>query len=182
MTIEVPSFAQSLLALKDPFELLLSLLEGSTDPVIPVLSSAIITPLLSLSLAKNKLTPAVTDAVSKFYHYLSAVSKAEERDQQDLAIQAYVALLRTPYAREAFWDMKEETMPPLVGLLQETAGGTASDRGDSATGVPVGIVQGGVPLQLVYHVLLVVWQLTFDETVAEEINEYAYPLRYATPH
>jgi len=64
-------------------------------------------------------------------------------------------------------------MPPLVGLLQGTAGGTASDRSDrsvaSATGAPVGIAQGGVPLQLVYHVLLVVWQLTFDETVAEEI-------------
>jgi V-type H+-transporting ATPase subunit H len=120
----------------------------------------------------TKTNTGAKDALPRFYRYLAGASKLQERDQQDLAIQAYVALLRTPYARETFWDMKEETVAPLARLLEETAGGTAgSDRASVATGTVSGIVQGGVPLQLVYHVLLAVWELTFDDTVAEEINE-----------
>ena len=142
--------------------------------MIPVLSAAILTPLIASSLAaassSAKLSPTVKDALPKFYRYLAGVSGAAERDQQDLAVQAYVALLRTPYARATFWDMAEETMGPLVKLVGDTARGTTAAQGNAASNN--GVVQGGVPLQLVYHVLLVVWQLTFDTVVAEEINKY----------
>jgi V-type H+-transporting ATPase subunit H len=168
----VVGFASHLLALPRPFELLLSLLEGASDPVIPVLASAILTPLLATALQTSvKPSPAVQDALPKFYRYLARVIReSQERDQQDLAVQRYVSLLRTPYARETFWDMKEETMEPLARLIEETAGGSTSAGGGGSTNTVSGIVQGGVPLQLVYHVLLAVWQLTFDGTVAEELN------------
>ncbi|KAF8543470.1 armadillo-type protein [Trichophaea hybrida] len=171
---DVPSFANALLALPKPFELLLSLLEGAADQTIPLLSAAILTTLISTSLSScPKISAELKDALPKFYHYLSTVTKSADQDQQDLAIKSYVALLRTPFARETFWDMKEETVAPLAKTLETAAGGTGnpggSDRMSSLTGTAA-IVQGGVPLQLLYHVLLVVWQLTFDETVAEEIN------------
>ncbi|KAA8893278.1 armadillo-type protein [Sphaerosporella brunnea] len=171
---DVPdSFADALLSLPKPFELLLSLLEGHSDPVIPVLTAAILTPLLAKSLSRSsKISPAFKDALPKFFRYLASITKSPEREQQDLAIQSYVALLRTPYARETFWDIKEETMTPLAQLIEETAGGTAGgERAAGTTNTVAGIVQGGVPLQLVYHVLLAVWELTFDDTVAEELNE-----------
>ena len=70
--------------------------------------------------------------------------------------------------------MEEETVAPIVKILGTAAAGNCggSDRVTSATG-GTGIVQGGVGLQLLYHVLLVIWELTFEELVAEEINPYA---------
>jgi V-type H+-transporting ATPase subunit H len=170
---DVVGFASHLLALPRPFELLLSLLEGASDPVIPVLASAILTPLLAtaLQISPSNPSPAVQDALPKFYRYLARVIReSQERDQQDLAVQRYVSLLRTPYARETFWDMKEETMEPLARLIEETAGGSASSSSGGGNANTSGIVQGGVPLQLVYHVLLAVWELTFDDIVAAELN------------
>jgi V-type H+-transporting ATPase subunit H len=177
--VDVPSFANALLALPKPFELMLSLLKGAADQTIPLLSAAILTTLISTSLsASSKTSPQVKDALPKFYRHLSTVSRTADSDQHDLAIRSYVALLRTPYARETFWDMKEETVAPLFKTLETAARGTGSlggsDRTSSLTGAAV-IVQGGVPLQLLYHVLLVVWQLTFDETIAEEINALVRP-------
>lgn len=54
----------------------------------------------------------------------------------------------------------------------ETAGGqsgNSNDRGGTLGG-STGGAQGSVGLQLLYHVLLVIWELTFEEVVAEEIN------------
>jgi len=144
--------------------LLLSLLENTADP-IPVLSSAVLTTMISTSLAANsKAWDSVKDTLPKLYRYLSAVSKSQDH-LQDLAMQSYTSLLRTPYARATFWEMKEETVNPLFGILKSAAGG----NGGGASGAS-GIVQGGVPLQLLYHVLLVIWQMTFDEVISEEIT------------
>lgn len=79
--------------------------------------------------------------------------------------------------------MEEETVAPLVKILATAAGGngTGSDRlGASASGT--GIVQGGVGLQLLYHVLLVFWELTFEEVIAEEINQCAIPFTVSLWH
>lgn len=176
---DVPSFADALLALPKPFDLLLSLLGGtpSEPDIIPILSAAILTTLITAVLsASSKVSPAVKDALPKLYRYLSTASKSSEHQHQDVAIKAYVALLRTPYARSTFWEMRDETVVPLAHTLESAAGGSGSPG--SSTG---GIVQGGVPLQLLYHVLLVIWQLTFDETVSEEINEFVSTLLASTP-
>jgi V-type H+-transporting ATPase subunit H len=60
--------------------------------------------------------------------------------------------------------------------LETAAGGNGggSDRNSLVTG-GTGVVQGGVGLQLLYHVLLVIWELTFEEVIAEEINPLVIP-------
>lgn len=58
--------------------------------------------------------------------------------------------------------------------ILETAGGQNGNSSDRAStlGGGTGNAQGSVGLQLLYHVLLVVWELTFEEVVAEEINPW----------
>lgn len=178
-SVDVPSFANALLSLPRPFELLLSLLEGSSDPRVPLLSAAVLASLLSTSLAaSSKTTAGVRDSLPMFYRYLSGVTKSGDPDQYDLAIRSYVALLRNPYARAVMWEMKEETVGPLLSTLEEAAAGTGGLGGSGGGGGGGGgggsdraaPAQGGVPLQLLYHVLLAIWELTFDGTVSEEIN------------
>jgi V-type H+-transporting ATPase subunit H len=142
------------------------------DPRVPLLSASILTTLIATSLTSSPDTPSaeLKDALSKFYKYLSTVSKSGDQDQQDLAIRSYVALLRTQQAREIFWNMKEDTVSPLAAILEAATGG-AGETGEHARASGA-VFQGGVPLQLLYHVLLVIWQLSFEETVAEEINEF----------
>ncbi|KAL7270375.1 H(+)-transporting V1 sector ATPase subunit H [Rhizina undulata] len=171
---DVPSFTNSLLALASPYYQLLSLLTHA-DESIPLLSSLIITALLSTSLvASPKPTRETKDALIQFYHYLAKLSKSQEPNHQDLAIQYYISLLRTSFSRQAFWDLKEETVAPIVAILEAAASGSGngSDRSSIITGITMGsaMVQGGVPLQSLYHVLLVVWELTFEEVVTEEFN------------
>ena len=156
--------------------MLLSLLDNAADP-IPLLSSAVLTTMISTSLAANsKARSGVKDALPKLYHYLSTVSKSQDH-LQDLAMQSYTSLLRTPYARATFWEMKEETVNPLFGILESAAGGNGNGAGGERNiSGGSGIVQGGVPLQLLYHVLLVIWQMTFDEVISEEITAYGSSL------
>jgi V-type H+-transporting ATPase subunit H len=165
--------------LPNPFALLLAQLEDTENP-IPLLARAVLTTLLAAALAKTANPDDETrHALAKFYHRLATVTRGADQHEQDLAIQAYVALLRTAVAKDAFWQMREETMNPLVRILEASATGSGSvgsvERG-SLTGNS-NVVQGGVPLQLLYHVLLVVWELSFEEEVAEDINAYDPPLR-----
>lgn len=69
-------------------------------------------------------------------------------------------------------------MTPLVDILT-AASGAAKDNSSSRGGaggsirsVPEGLT-GGVGLQLLYHVLLVIWQLSFEgELVGDGLQEY----------
>ncbi|KAI5798935.1 armadillo-type protein [Geopyxis carbonaria] len=170
---DVPGFAHSLLALPKPYDLLISLLRGHDAPV-PLLASAVLTTLLSTALtSSSKVGEDVKDALPKFYHYLCGVSRGGDHHEQDLAIQSYVSLLRTSYARTTFWYMREETANPLYRILHEAAHGSGSSNVGNDRNALGGsnIVQGGVPLQLLYHVLLTVWELTFEESVAEDLNQ-----------
>jgi len=54
----------------------------------------------------------------------------------------------------------------LIAIL-EAAAGSGNGSNPSLHG---GLIQGGVGLQLLYHVLLVVWELTFEPVIAEEIH------------
>ena len=162
--------------LKKPFALLLAQLQDTEAP-IPLLARAVLTPLLAAALGKGKVNEDARQALTKFCERLAEVTKSADQNEQDLAIQAYVALLRSTVAKDTFWEMREEAISPLVRILEQSArgsGGAGSvDRGSAAGNANV--VQGGVPLQLLYHVLLVVWELSFEEDVAEDINAYTPP-------
>lgn len=167
----VPAFTDSLLSLPQPFAHLLSLL-SHTDESTPLLSASVLTTLLTAYL-KSSVKPSsdARDALPKLYRFFAGLTESPDGHLQDIAIQSYVSLLRSTFARTTFWDMEEETVAPVVKILETAAAGNGSGS-DRVTGVTggTGIVQGGVGLQLLYHVLLVIWELTFEELVAEEIN------------
>ncbi|KAI5841100.1 armadillo-type protein [Morchella snyderi] len=166
----VPAFTESLLALPSPFSHLLSLL-SHTDETVPLLSSSVLTTMLTASLkSSSKPTTDTEAALPQLYRYLAGLTKSPDVHLQDIAIQSYVSLLRSSYARITFWELEEETVAPIVKILENAGSqnGNSSDRG-SVLGNPA-TAQGGVALQLLYHVLLVIWELTFEEVVAEEIN------------
>lgn len=85
-------------------------------------------------------------------------------------------LLRTKKSRELFWKQRKDTVGPLMDTLRTAAGavkdsdstlwsGATSVRGADA------MIGGGVGLQLLYHVLLVIWQLSFEgKLVGEELE------------
>ena len=82
-------------------------------------------------------------------------------------MQEYSAVLRTKKSRELFWKQRNETLNPLIDILRIAASGKDTDStlwgsGTSARSVPEGGIAGGVGLQLLYHVLLVIWQLSFE--------------------
>lgn len=171
--IGVPAFTGSLLALPSPFLHLLSLL-SHTDEATPLLSSSVLSNLLTASLRISaKPTPDAKAALPQLYHFLANLTKSPDVHLQDIAIQSYISLLRSSYARITFWSLQVDTIVPIVRIL-ETAGGqngNTSDRGGTVGG-SAGGAQGSVGLQLLYHVLLVIWELTFEEVVAGEINPW----------
>lgn len=76
-------------------------------------------------------------------------------------------------------------MAPLIDILRKAAGigadSSASLWSGNATTRPSGVLEGtiggGVGLQLLYHVLLVMWQLSFEaEEIGDEMDEYVYIL------
>ena len=102
----------------------------------------------------------------KLYTYLSGLTKSSDTNQQDIAVQEYSTVLRTKMSRELFWKQRKDTVDPLMDILRAAGGaerdgdstlwsGAASIRTDTGLG-------GGVGLQLLYHVLLTLWQLSFE--------------------
>ena len=93
-------------------------------------------------------------------------------------MQEYSAVLRTKKSRELFWKQRNETLKPLIDILRTAAGAgkdtdsTLWNSGTSARSVPEGGIAGGVGLQLLYHVLLVIWQLSFEgQLVGDGLHE-----------
>ena len=86
-------------------------------------------------------------------------------------MQEYSSLLRTKKARELFWSQREETIAPLIDILRGAAGaGKDSDStlwsgGASIRSATDAGLSGGVGLQLLYHVLLTIWQLSFEASL-----------------
>jgi len=109
-------------------------------------------------------------ALPTYLSYLATLTKSNDTYLQDVVVQSYVSLLRSSYARTTFWSTGDEGLRPLINILETAAGGSGngSNYGNvSNLGNPI---QGGVSLQLLYHVLLVTWELTFEEAIAEEIH------------
>ena len=171
---DVPSLTGKLLQTSDTYKPLLPYLSHSTSPEdpIPLLASSVLSSLISKAQLHNPKSNSIRDdAITKLYKYLTTLTKSQDSGLQDIAVQEYSLLLRTKRSREIFWNLRNETVSPLIDILRAAAGadkdgestlwnGNASIR--SATEVGLG---GGVGLQLLYHVLLAIWQLSFEASL-----------------
>lgn len=91
-------------------------------------------------------------------------------------MQQFSTLLRNTRSREIFWSQRAETVDPLVEILRAAAGakdnGSSTAVGSSGRSIEPGIA-GGVGLQLLYRVLLVIWQLSFEGgLVGDDLQSY----------
>lgn len=175
MVSDIPELTKSLVKHPEPFKPLLPLLKQSPSPEdpIPLLASALLSTLLGHALQQYpKSNASIDDALPKTYTYIAQLSKQSDSNLQDIACQEYSALLRTQKSRQLFWKQRQETLAPLVEVLRTATGGRDSDstlnngsgtvsssRSVADSNVKVG---GSVGLQLLYHILLVIWQLSFE--------------------
>ena len=181
---DVPALPESLIKHAHPFQPFLPLLKQSSNPEdpIPLLASSVLASILSHALiAHPKSNPEIDDALPKLFSYIAALSGTSDSNLQDIAMQEYSAVLRTSKSRRQLWNQRAETLGPLVDILRSAAGSKDSD-GTSYAGSTIGsssrsvaesnIKISGVGLQLLYHVLLVIWQLSFEgELVGRGLDE-----------
>lgn len=126
--------------------------------------------------SSSKSLPRDEDALPKLYSYLSKLAKSQDSGLQDIGVQGYSTLLRTKKARELFWEQRKDTITPLMDILHTAAGAvkdTESTLWSGATSIrgADAVIGGGVGLQLLYHILLVIWQLSFEgKLVGEELE------------
>jgi V-type H+-transporting ATPase subunit H len=157
------------------------MLKPSSNPEDPtsLFTSAALSSLLSQALKDSaKPSPQVEEALPQLYSCLSAFTKSSDAGLQDIAVQEYSAVLRTHKSRELFWKQRKETVDPLFDILRAAAG-SAKDS-DSTQWSGAGSIRtldaglsGGVGIQLLYHILLVIWQLSFEGSmVGEGLQEY----------
>ncbi|KAJ9324587.1 hypothetical protein DTO027B5_4 [Paecilomyces variotii] len=175
---DAPSLAPAIVAHPDPYKPFLPLLRHSTsteDP-IPLLTSTFLTALVSTSLrSSTKSAGRDEEALTQLYAYLSTLTKNHDSGLQDIGVQGFSALLQTQRSREIFWSQRKETVDPLIEILRAAAG--AKETGSTTLGATGSIrslepgIGGGVGLQLLYHVLLVLWQLSFaGELVGDDLE------------
>jgi V-type H+-transporting ATPase subunit H len=179
----IPSLLKAILEYPDPYKSLLPFLTQSANPddPIPLLTSTVLTSLIAASAASSpEGTPAVDKAMPKLLSYLSTLALAPDGGIQDIAVLGFSSILQGKKSREIFWQQREETVKPLIGILRTAAGvgsnGDSSSTLWSGTGsirTVEGSLGGGVGLQLLYHVLLVLWQLSFDGAlIGDGLEEY----------
>ena len=170
---DIPALTESLIKHPHPFKPLLPLLKQSNNPEdpIPLLTSSVLASLLSHALtAQPKSNADIDEALPKLYSYIAALSNTSDSNLQDIAVQEYSALLRTSKSRQQFWLQRKETLGTLIDVLRDASGGKDSEStlyngGSSATSIRSATdvkIGGGVGLQLLYHVLMVFWQLSFE--------------------
>lgn len=181
----MPTLAQSLSTKStDPYQQLLPLI------VTPWTNSEDTTPLLAATAASALMaaardeSPAAAAALPTLFTFFSGLAKNTDANMQDIAVQQYTAFLFCHNARVAFWNQRTETIAPLVNILR-IAGGIGGGDDDSTaslwrngstnmrnTGSFEGPLGGGVGLQLLYHVLLVMWQMSFEaKAIGNQLNE-----------
>ena len=167
---DIPSSAVAFVKHTSPFQPFLPLLKTSSNPEdpIPLLTSAVLSSLIAHILpVSSKPAPQIEEALSQLFSYLSGLSKSSDPGLQDIAVQEYSAVLRTSKSRALFWTQRKETLDPLMDILRAAAGAgkengsTLWDGGASVRSAQEGL-SGGVGIQLLYHVLLVIWQLSFE--------------------
>ena len=166
-SLDAPALATSLVQNPDRYKHFLPLLRQSSNPEdpIPLLASSFLTSVVSTSLVSSSRTSREDEeALRSLYSYLATLTKNPDTGLQDIGVQGYSALLRTKRSREIFWDQRSATVDPLMDILRAAAG-SGKDNGSTTlggAGSARSLESGGVGLQLLYHVLLVIWQLSFE--------------------
>ncbi|THC96351.1 hypothetical protein EYZ11_004166 [Aspergillus tanneri] len=176
---DVPSLSSALVAHPDPYKPFLPLLRHSTnteDP-IPLLTSTFLTNLVSISLTSSSKSSAQDEeALPQLYTYLSSLTQNQDSGLQDIGVQELSALLRTSRSREIFWKQRKETVDPLVDIMRAATGAkdsSSSTMAGSSRTIEPGL-SGGVGLQLLYRVLLVLWQLSYEGgLIGEELQAFS---------
>jgi len=182
--VDVSTFAETLLEHPEPYRPFLPLLSHSSNPEepIPLLTSAVLSSLIGAAQTKHpKLSPQTTKAVQEICKYLSKLSQSQDSGLQDIAVLEYSSVLRSTGSRQLFWKSRKETLGPLMEVLR-TAAGASKDTdstlwsgGTSIRSATDSVVASGVGLQLLYHVLLVVWQLSYESAaIGQELEEYVH--------
>ncbi|TAQ88507.1 hypothetical protein B7494_g3137 [Chlorociboria aeruginascens] len=173
----VPALSKVLLEHPEPYKPLLPLLQSTnTEDPLPLLTSTVLTRMIASAPGLAKSAPV---AMPKLLTYLSTLAKSSDGGLQDIAVLQYSALLRGRKSRELFWSQRKETVSPLIDILRAAA--SVGGNGDSASvwsggasvrSVPEGTLGGNVGLQLLYDILLVIWQLSFEgATVGEGLDD-----------
>ncbi|KAI1479900.1 ARM repeat-containing protein [Daldinia eschscholtzii] len=182
----VPALAKALFRDPDPYQHLLPLLahsNNSEDP-IPLLTSTVLTTLMANSKDESASTERALPLVLSYLCGL--VKNSNDAGLQDIAVMEYSSLLYGKSSRQLFWKQRSETVAPLIEILRKAAGvggessaslwsGNTTTRSGGFEGI-----SGGVGLQLLYHVLLVLWQLSFEaEDIGNDLDdEYDIILLY----
>ncbi|KAK3335567.1 armadillo-type protein [Cercophora scortea] len=129
--------------------------------------------------AKDESAPTADKALPMIFSYLSSLTKNSDAGLQDIGVLEYSSLLYGSVCRQQFWDQRSETVGPLIDILCAAAGKENGDGGASLwSGTTTaarsgfeGSIGGGVGLQLLYHVLLVMWQLSFEAAdIGDDLN------------
>jgi len=181
--IGIPALSKALLEHPDPYKPFLPFLSQSSNPEdpIPLLTSTVLALLMDASTrASPSGTQAMEKALPKLFSYLSTLAKSSDGGLQDIAVLEYSTLLRGKKSRELFWEQRAETVAPLIEILKTDVGvgwnGDSSTIWSGAVSVRSGIdslLSGRVGVQLLYHVLLVMWQLSFEgSTIGDGLAEY----------
>jgi V-type H+-transporting ATPase subunit H len=188
---DLPSFVSALAAHPTPYKPFLPLLKPTSNPEdpLPLLTSSVLSSLISKALvASNRHDAQIEEALPQLFTALSALAKSSDAGLQDIAVQEYSAVLRSQKSRQLFWKQRKETVDPLFDILRAAAGtgkdtdSTLWSGGGSVRSVDVGGISGGVGLQLLYHVLLVLWQLSFEGSlVGDGLQEYVHFFTYYGP-
>ncbi|KAL2269830.1 hypothetical protein VTJ83DRAFT_2014 [Remersonia thermophila] len=188
----VPALCKAIVATSDPYRQFLPLLAQSPSPdaAIPLLTSTVLVGLLAGS--RDESPHAIDRALPVLLTYLSSLIKSSDAGLQDIGVQACSSLLYSRAARTRFWRQRSETVTPLVEILRAAAGvgnkdasaslwsGTTGPSSSSSRSGFEGSLGGGVGLQLLYRVLLVMWQLSFEAAdMGDDLNdEYDIVLLY----
>ncbi|GAA5878660.1 hypothetical protein JCM3774_000442 [Rhodotorula dairenensis] len=136
-----------------PYPTLLKTLESSDD-FVRLKSAAIVSTILPYDSAPP------TDVVEKVLHVLSHMIRSpNEPEAQDVGVQALESVLRVSTARELAWKAEQ------------------AEQGEAKSAPAPKVVEGLVNLlrgysspQMQYQLAFCFWLLTFDQTIAEEIN------------
>lgn len=173
---DVPEFGSHMQDHPDPYRPFVPLLShnANADDPIPLLTSSVLSALISEGEKKKPKSDAQTDeALTKLFEYLSGLTKRPDSGLQEIAVQEYSAVLRTKRSRELFWNQRKDTVDPLMDILKAAIGVDKDSDSTlwsttSTTRALGGGLGEGVGIQLLYHVLLVIWQLSFESTLVGE--------------
>ncbi|KWU42070.1 ATPase, V1 complex, subunit H [Rhodotorula sp. JG-1b] len=144
-----------------PYPPLLKTLESS-DNFVRLKSAAII----STVLPYDRSPP--NEVVEKVLSILSSMIRSpNEPEAQDVGVQALESVLRVAKARELAWQAEQDGEQSEDG---KSAGAAAATKPPKVVEGLVNLLRGYSSPQMQYQLAFCFWLLTFDQTIAEEIN------------